>query len=223
MNRLLLLAVCGLGAQAATVPDFATYRDFRFGMSLEDAAKPAGTKVVDATAVQRRPALIQELEWRTGFAYTLGAKRTDPVREGLLRFYNGELFQIIATYDVQRIEGLTQADLVAAISRTYGASTNPGGRVAYHTNYGDTTPILARWETDGYTASLVRTGDQVSFAFIVTQKRLEALGLASMAEAARLDPLDAPQRAVETERKTAEADRMARDKARSVNLPNFRP
>lgn len=221
MKRLLVLAVGAVAALSAA--EFNKYRDFHFGMSLEEAAKPAGTKATDVVVTHHRPAIIQTMEWRPGFSYTFGANRVDPVREGLLRFYNGELFQIVATYDAQKVEGMTEADMVAAISKTYGVATLPGGRVAYRSNYGETTPLLARWETKDHSASLVQTGDRASYALILTQKRLDALVQVSLIESARLDVLEAPQRALEERRKQAASDRLAQGKARSVNLPNFKP
>jgi hypothetical protein len=215
------LALCA--ALAAGAADFKNYRDFHFGMSLEDAAKPAGTKAADVRVTHRRPALIQEMEWRPGFAYTYGANRVDPVREGVLRFYNGELFQVVATYDAQKVEGLTEDDVVATISKTYGTATKPADRVAYRSNYGDSTPQLARWETADHWVSLVQTGDRATFALILTDRRLEALVKTAVAESARLDVLEAPQRAIEERRKQAAADRLEQGKARATNLPNFRP
>jgi hypothetical protein len=219
--RTLALALCA--ALTAGAADFSKYRDFHFGMSLEEAAKPAGTKAADVKVTHRRPALIQEMEWRPGFAYTFGANRLDPVREGLLRFHNGDLFQIVATYDAQKVEGLTEDDMVEGISKTYGVATKPTERVAYRSNYGDSTPQLARWETVDHWVSLVQTGDRATFALILTDRRLEALVQAAATEAARLDLLEAPQRALEERRKQAAADRLVQGKARATNLPNFRP
>lgn len=59
--------------------------------------------------------MIQELDWRPGSPYQADAKKVDPVREGLLRFYNGELFQIVTTCDRQKVEGITEADVVQAM------------------------------------------------------------------------------------------------------------
>lgn len=219
--RVTALALCA--ALAASAADFNKYRDFHFGMSLEDAVKPAGTKATDVKVTHRRPALIQELEWRPGFAYTFGANRVDPVREGLLRFYGGELFQIVATYDAQKVEGLTEDDVVDTISKTYGAATKPADRVVFRSNYGDSAPQLARWETADHWVSLVQTGDRATYALILTDRRLDALVKTAVAESARLDVLEAPQRALEERRKQAAADRLVQGKARATNLPNFRP
>ena len=203
--------------------DFSTYRGFQLGSTVVSASKQAGAKVSDVRVIHQRPALIQELDWRPVSLYQMDTKKVDPVRDGLLRFYNGELFQIITTYDRQKVEGMTEADMVEAISLTYGVATKPAVEVAYHSNYGEDTPVLARWEDAEYSHSLVRTGDRASFALIMSLKRLEALARSAIAEAGRLDSLEAPQRALDLEKRQQADTRTVLDKARSVNVPNFRP
>jgi len=145
------------------------------------------------------------------------------VRESLLRFYNGELFQIVTTYDRQNVEGMTEADMVEAISRTYGTATKPAVEIPYHSNYGDTASVIARWEDPEYSCSLVRTGDRTSYALLLSVKRLDSLAQAAIMEARRLDALEAPQRAIDLQKEQEAKRRLALDEARSVNLPNFRP
>jgi hypothetical protein len=203
--------------------DFSKYRGFEFGTNLATAAKQAGVQPSQARLVHQRPAVIQELDWRPGSPYQADAEKVDPVREGLLRFYNGQLFQIVITYDRQKLEGLTEADIVEAISSTYGQAAKPAVEIAYHSNYGEVASVLARWENSEYSYSLIRTGDQTSLALILTSTRVDALAQAAIAEACRLDALEAPQRAIDLQKKQEAEDRRALDEARSANLPNFRP
>jgi hypothetical protein len=114
-----------LGSKLLYAADFSNYRGFQFGEKLAVAAKQAGVEASEAKLVHQRPAIIQELEWRPGSRYQIGTQSVDPMREGLLRFYNGELFQIVTTYERQRIEGMSEADVVKAISAVYGAATKP--------------------------------------------------------------------------------------------------
>lgn len=203
--------------------DFSSYRGFQFGSSLAATAEQAGVKPSEAKLVHQRPALIQELNWRPGAPYQSVTDRADPVRESLLRFYNGELFQIVTTYDRQNVEGMTEADMVEAISRTYGTATKPAVEIPYHSNYGDTASVIARWEDPEYSCSLVRTGDRTSYALLLSVKRLDSLAQAAIMEARRLDALEAPQRAIDLQKEQEAKRRLALDEARSVNLPNFRP
>ena len=201
--------------------DFSNYRGFQFGTNLALAAKQAGMNPSAVRLVHRRPALIQELDWRPGSPYKADANKVDPVREGLLRFYNGELFQIVSTYDRQKVEGMTETDMVAAISLTYGAATKPKVEIAYHSNYGEAAPVIARWENSEYSISLVRSGDQASFALILSLRRLDGLAQAAIVEAVRLDVLEAPQRAIDLKTRQEADRRLVLDRARSANMPNF--
>ena len=203
--------------------DFSSYRGFKLGSTLGAVIKQAGLKSSDVRLVHQRPAVTQELEWRPGFASRVERAKTDPVSEGLLRFYNGELFQIISTYDRQKVEGMVDADMVEAISKTYGTAVRPGGEIAYHSNYGEAQPVIARWENSEYSYSLVRTGDLSSFALILSSKRLDALAEAAIGEAVRLDAQEAPERELDRQKKLDADSRLVLDKARAENVPNFRP
>jgi hypothetical protein len=203
--------------------DFSHYRGLQFGMDLAAAAKEAGTQSVDAKLVHKRPALIQEMEWQPRPPVVTGPASADPVKSGLLSFVNGELFRIIVTYDRYKVEGMTADDMIEGISATYGQATRPAVEIAFHSNYAETAKVLARWEDPQYSYNLVKTGDQSSFAMVLYSKRLEALAQAAIADAVRLDAQEAPQRELDKQKDQEEADSLVREKARSVNKPNFRP
>ena len=69
----------------------------------------------------------------------------------------------------------------------------------------------------------MRSGYGDSFALVMYSKRLDALAAAAITEAVRLDATEAPERAIEASRKQEQEDRLALEKARSVNAPNFQP
>jgi hypothetical protein len=216
-------AFATLSVSVLCAADFSSYRGFEFGASLAAAAKQAGMKPSEARLVHQRPAVIEELDWRPVFAYQANASKADPLREALLRFYNGQLFQIAITYDRQRLLGMTEADMVKVISLTYGAATEPAVEIPYRSNFGEVAKVIARWENPEYSYDLIRTGDQASFAFVLSRKSLDAQAQAAIAEASRLDALEAPQRAIEAQKRQEAEDRLVLDKARSANVPNFRP
>ena len=222
--RILSLAiVCGTGGFTASAADFANYRGLQFGMSVAAAAKQAGTSASDATSLHQRPALIQQLEWQPRSPVRADQAKADPVKEGLLSFVNGQLFRIVVTYDRYKVEGMTADDMIQGISATYGTPTMPTGEVDYHSIYGETAPILARWENSDYSYNLVRSGDHASYAMVLYSKRLEAVAQAAIVESARLDAQEAPLREAERQKKRDADDQLALDKARLSNKPNFRP
>ena len=215
--------LCGLVGTASmlSAADLSSYRGLKLGMSLAAASKIAGSRPADARIVEKRPNVIQEMNWELRTAQV--NPKPDPVKDGLLSFYNGELFRIIVTYDRYKIEGMSADDMIQAISATYGTATKPTAEIAYHSNYAEVAPVLARWEDAEYSYDLVRTGDRSSFALILYSKKLETLAMASIVEAARMDADEAPQRELDKQKKRDDDDRLALDKARAVNKPNFRP
>jgi hypothetical protein len=216
--------LCGvIGTSALYSEDLSHYRGLQFGMNIADAAKEAGTPAGEAKFIHRRPALIQEMEWQPLRSFAPDRPNTDPIKQGLLFFFNGELFRIIITYDRYKIEGLTAQDMIDGISAIYGAPTRPTVEISYHSNYAEVAKVLARWEDSSYSFNLVRTGDQSSFAMVLFSKRLDVLAQAAIVEAVRLDAKEAPQREIEKQKDQAEADRLVSEKARSLNKPNFRP
>jgi len=213
----------GLCSSALYSADLSQYRGLQFGMSLSDAAKQAGTPAAEPKLIQNRPALIQELEWQPARAYPPDKAGTDPVKQGLLCFFNGELYRVIITYDRYKVAGMTADDMIEGISAIYGPASRPTAEIIYHSNYAEVAKVLARWEDSGYSYNLVRTGDQSSFAMILCSKRLDVLAQAAIVEGVRLDAQEAPAREIAKEKDRAEAARLVSEKARSENKPNFRP
>jgi len=203
--------------------DFSTYRNFRLGMSLTEAAKQADKKSADASTIYQRPAVIQEMNWTPHSSGLSGTAKPDPVQGCLLRFYNGQLFQIVVNYDRYKVEGMTPEDLIETISTVYGMPTRPSVEIAYHSLFGETAAVLARWEDSQYSYNLVPSRAQSSFALVLWSKELDTLAQTAMAEAARLDAEEAPQRETEKKKKREDDERLLLEKARSANKPNFRP
>ena len=223
-TRILAIALLSgfAGTSRLVAADLSVYRGYRFGMNVSAAARIAGAKPSEARTIHQRPALIQELEWSSN-GLPGSVADADPLKEGLLCFYNGELSRMVVTYDRYKVEGMSTDDIVQAISKTYGTAATPAAKVRYRSNYGDVAEVIARWEDAEYSYNLVRTGDRSSYAMVLFSKRLNELTETSITEAIRLDALDAPQRAIALEKRQAEADRVELEKARSANKPKFRP
>ena len=95
--------------------DLSSYRDFQFGMSLSAVATQAGMNLAAAKMLHQRPAMIQELWWQRSFGES--SPQTDPVREVVFSFYNGDLFRMVVNYDRYRTEGFTDDDMIEAFRR----------------------------------------------------------------------------------------------------------
>jgi len=217
-------AIClALGASAMFAGDLSSYRGIYFGADPAVAAKQAGANASEVRTTHSRPAVIQEMDWQPRPAAHPEAVKTDPVKDGVLSFFNGQLFRIVANYDRYAVEGMSADDMIDGISASYGPATRPAAEIPYHSIYGEAATVLARWEDPQYSYNLVRTGDRASFALILYSKRLDQQAQAAIAEAVRLDAQEAPQRAIEQQEKRDQDEHLVLEKARSVNKLNFRP
>lgn len=212
-------ALCG-----ASGADLSQYRGISLGSSVAAAAKVAGMEPSEAKAIHRRPALIQELEWQPRKSYAANYA-TEPVREVVLGFYDGKLYRMTAKYDRFRTEGMTPADLIAAISQVYGTATKPVAETMLIESsvYPQTVEVLARWEDSEYSCNLVRPDGDPDFSMILLSKRLNELATAAGMEAAKLDEQEAPQRDAALLKAHDEEQQLLLDKARLTNKPSFRP
>jgi len=193
------------------VPDLSEYRGFQLGMNLFAVAKQADMKPSEARVIHQRPAVIQELEWRPARAAGF-APQVDSVDDILFSFYNGELFRMVVNYDQHRTEGLTDEDMVEAISAKYGTATRPAAKIILFSSfqvYDDSEKVIARWEDSQYSFNLFRSSYQPAFGMLIFSKRLDPLAQAAIVEAIRLDEQQAPQREIEHQKKQDEENRAA--------------
>ena len=87
----------------------------------------------------------------------------------MFSFYNDQLFRIVVDYSHDRTEGMTQADMIEALSDVYGAvlpkTTRSAGRVASAVETESGSPF-ARWG-DALSAWTIRVIPVGFFAFLV--------------------------------------------------------
>jgi hypothetical protein len=220
-----------LGASALHAQDRSGYRDFQLGGNVPSVAALAKVPPSDAMTLHQRPSLIQELTWRLPIYQADSiVPVTDPVREIVFSFYNDQLFRMVVTYDHTRTDGLTDADMIAGVSTSYGppqkaASTRAGALSSVEQESGT---LLARWGDAEFSVVLYRSSDYpqsspARFRLIVALPRLEALTRTASAEAVRLDLQQAPQRESDRRKQDAEDARVAQEKARVANKAAFRP
>jgi hypothetical protein len=214
--------VLGVISAATLAGDCSKYRNFQLGADLQTVVNQLGASPSRVKVIHRRPALIQELEWRP---QPLGpSSQTESANEVVFNFYNGELFRIVVSYDRSGTDGLTADDFIEAISATYGIVemlTPPANAVVGQ--YGDPEEILARWQDPQYCFDLIRSTYGPSFRLIGVLKRLQVPVQAAIAEAKQLDDREAPQRDAARKADEREIERARLEKSRLVNKPKFRP
>jgi hypothetical protein len=219
------LQVGAVSVSSIEAQDLSRYREFRLRTSLSTVAKQADVEPSEARVIHKRPAVVQELEWRPQGSFS-STPQVDPVSEVLFSFYNGELFRMVVNYSRQRTEGLTDEDMVEAISAKYGTATRPEAKIILFSSfqvYNDSEKVIARWEDPQYSFDLFRSSYQPTFGMLVLSKQLDGLARAAIVEAIRLDEQEAPQREIERRKQVDEADRAEQDAARLVNRAAFRP
>jgi hypothetical protein len=191
----LLVFLIALSASLIRAQDLSSYRDFQFGMNLGAVAKQAGMNLAEVKTLHQRPALIQELWWQRSFGGS--SPQTDPVREVVFSFYDGALSRMVVNYDRYRTEGLTDEDMIEAISAKYGIAARPVATIVLFSSsqvYNDNEKVIARWEDSQYSYNLYRSSNQPDFGMLVFSKRLDALAQTAIAKAIQLDNQEAPQR-----------------------------
>jgi hypothetical protein len=180
-------------------------------MSLLAVAEQTDMKPSEARLVHQRPEVIQELEWRPQNFHGSTTK-ADPDKEVLFSFYNGELFRILVAYDQYKTEGLTDEDMVEAISTKYGAATRPAAKTILFSSfyvYNDTEKVMARWEDSQYSLNLFRSSYQPAYGMLILSKPLDALAQAAIAKAIRLDEQETAQQEIDQQKEKDEKDRVA--------------
>jgi hypothetical protein len=214
------LALVLLTTPLLSAQDLARYRKFALGTSLAALAKQIGQDPHQATLIHQSPAVIQELKyWPVEASYS--AVPAEPGSQILFSFYNGELYRIAVTYDQSAIEGMTEDDMVQAVSARYGTGTRLYPEIDFpaHDPYMSPEKIVARWEDPQSSVALFRANSSNSFGLVVLSKRLSAEAEAAIAESVKLDEEQAPQKEIDRQKKVADDLDIARQK----NMKSFRP
>ena len=206
--------------------DLSRYRDVPFGSTVASVVSVTRTAPEALKIVHARPALIQELKWRPQYALGRPAG-VDPAQEITFRFYDDQLFAVTVVYEARLVGGLTNDDVIEAVSAVYGTATRTAAasRGAAQTPAGaiNSSTAIASWQSADYQFTLMREIYPATFRLIGLSKRLEPLARDAEAEGARLDKQEAPLREAERARAAAERRAAADDKTRETNKSEFRP
>lgn len=199
--------------------NLSTYRKFSLGASLDTISKQVGEDPGQATLIHQSPAVIQQLAYWPIPTSTYSA-RAESVSQILFSFYDGKLYKIAVTYDGDATQGMTDDDMVSAISARYGTATRFYPEIALPSD-DERAPketVIARWEESGNSADLSRSESLNSFGLTVLSESLETKVEASILESLKLEKQEAPQK--EIDRQKGEADKL--EAARQKNIKAFR-
>ena len=216
----LCFVVLLLTAPMLRAQDFSKYRNFSLGTNLAAVLKHTDQRLLDVKATHDGSLLFQELTWRP--ANGIGVSyRSESVDELVFSFYKGELYKMVITYDRASTEGLTADDMVKSISAKYGPATSVALEIDAAANepYTVRGKPVASWEDSQYSLNLVRSSFSTTFQLIIYSKRVNAEADAALAQTVKVDELEAPQKAIERQKKEADAIELTRQK----NQKSFRP
>jgi len=199
--------------------DLSKYREFVLGANLTTVLRLTNQKLTDVNQTPGISPMVQELTWwppsASGSPY-----RSDSVEQILFSFYNGELYKISVTYDQNSTEGLTGEDMVKSISEKYGPPTTISPDIAanWNSHYEAREKSVATWEDSERSLNLVRSSFSSRFGLIIYTKRVNTGVQLAIAEAARVEKLEAPAREAERQKKQTDDRELARQK----NQKSFR-
>jgi hypothetical protein len=222
----MLVSCMVLIAPVLASQDLARYRNFELGTSTASIMKETRSEPSNLKTLYTTPELIQMLQWNRQDYFSIPARDPkDPVRALRFDFHKDRLVRIVAQYDNKLLEGLTAADLIEVISESYGRPSTSVQTVivSSYGTYIDEQKVLASWTNGENTVSLFRSSIGGEFGLVVSSDKLELLAAESVREARRLEAASAPKREMDRLEKEAETRRLAEEKARSINKPNFRP
>ena len=118
---------------------------------------------------------------------------------------------------------MTEADVVAAVSKIYGAPakrTHPPSPVGLHPQR-PVDNVVAQWTDGEHRVALLAVQDQSAFRMIIASAPLEALARAAGAHETPADVLDWETR--DTARPNANNESHAHEKTRRENIASFIP
>ena len=201
------------------------YRTYAMGDSLLAISRQIGLPVIDATSTPAVSGAVQELRWHARHVRRGTASSGDPVDRLVFSFYEHRLFRIVIDYAPDRTEGMTEGDMVAAVSELYGS---PGRRTLASSDddLGPTRPtetVVARWTRGDQSVALLAIQGQTAFRLIVASSALQTLARASGAREAPADRPDWPSIEAARDRAFLIGGEALSQVARRRNVASFVP
>ena len=226
MLKALLLVVMGttLAPLVSSVPPVLShYRDVTLGDSVDDVVDRLHLVASDVKVLHQRPSLVQELTWRP-HRFVSGTTMTpDALAEMVLTFHIDRLVRIVATYDRERTQGLTDADLHESLSDVYGVPllrSTPTQRPDRSLPHRET---VDRWEDATTVLLLWREDYPGRVGLTITSINEDRALQEAITHGGRLDAQDAPKRALDEQAAKASANKARDEKIRLENKARFKP
>jgi hypothetical protein len=213
------LAAPALAAESV----LAHYRGVTLGESVTVIVDRLKLVAADVKVVHERPELIQELTWRPRPMMSGANHQPDSVSEIILTFRGGHLARIAVLYDRVRTQGLTNADLLEAMTGAYGTSMLIGTPTQPASGLVADRQVIGRWEDAETLLVLWREQFPNRVGLVITSIESDAAFQHAITEGVRLHAAEGPAR--DLARRTAEAAaiQIRDEKIRKDNKTAFKP
>ena len=201
------------------------YRTYEMGDDLRTIAQQISVPSPPGLVVPRPLGVVEELRWRAEYVRRGTPSSGDSVARLVFSFYEDQLFRIVIDYSPDRTEGMTEADLVAAVSKVYGPPakrSQPSDRVGSPSQLANDV-VIAQWTESAYQVALLTVPGQSAFRMIVSSSRLEALARAAGTLMGPADRQDRPFISPVGPHLDAERSVSAGETTRRANIASFIP
>ena len=205
---------------AAASPVYTQYRGVSIGDSPSAVVATLKLTPADVVVVTSRPTLVEQITWRPNQFITGRPTPTDALWEMVLTFHGGRLARIVATYERDRTEGMTDADLHAAFTATYGRAmlvptigSAAAGDSQTIGQWGDGDTLVVLWR-ETYPRRI-----HVTVSSVADDRMMQA----AIASGKLLDAIEAPARDVVRRATDDFALRQRAAKTRGDNKAAFKP
>ena len=226
MIKLAALSLVGVLVSGPWAPPLAQYRDVTLGDSVQTVAERLQVSASDVKVLYAAPSLVQEITWRPHRFVSGTTVVADPLAEMVLTFHSNRLTRIIVSYDRERTQGLTDADLHELLTTEYGTAllrSTP------------TTPTVARIGINAQRQTISSWADAETLLLLWREEYPRRVGLTiaatnadralqeAIVEGARLEVEGAPRRAIDKQVAAAAATEQRDAKIRKDNKAKFKP
>ena len=202
-------------------PVYSRYRGVSMGDSVSVVVASLHMTASDVAIVHARPAMIQQLTWRPNQHFVSKAGPPEALAEMVLTFHLGRLARVVATYDRDRTEGLTNADLHASFTTIYGTSMlvpTPSG-----IRSSSEPEIIGQWGDGETLVVLLREGYPRRIKVTVSSVAADRLLQDAFASGVRLDTTEAPTRDMVRRLSDELTQRRRDEQSRLDNKSAFKP
>ena len=212
-----------LAVWTASASELSRYREFELGSSVATVTAVTLSAERDLKTVHSRPALLQEMTWQPRYMTGPPVADRNSIGEIVFSFVDDRLFKMTVVYERARTTGLTNADMIAALTELYGAPTGPAAQPRAAADAVDAAVRDCRVAAGGHAHGLRRGRYNESFSLVITSVSLDAVARKAQASALVIDLREAPAREAALLKKRADQQRQAEEVTRTANKKVFTP